>query len=258
MRKFRLYMLIGGMPQAIQAYLETNNFEMVDQVKRDIINLYEEDIYKIDPSGKISMLFDAVPAELSRNSSRYQVSSVLKNSRASQLLEEISELKVSMTVNVAYHTNDPAVGLAANEHLEKFKLYLADTGLMVRLMFKDRDFTENTVYKKLLSDKLPKNLGLLYENVVAQLFSSKGYRLFYYASYDPERRRTFEVDFLLPEKHKLSPIEVKSSNYRKHRSLDEFREKYSDRIASPCVIHGKDLKKEKGVLYLPFYMAPFL
>lgn len=258
MRKFRLYMLIGGMPQAIEAYLETNNFEMVDQVKRDIINLYEEDFYKIDPSGKISTLFDAVPAELSRNSSRYQVSSVLKNSRASQLLEEISELKASMTVNVAYHTNDPAVGLAANEHLEKFKLYLADTGLMVSLMFKDRDFTENMVYKKLLSDKLPKNLGMLYENIVAQLFSSKGYRLFYYASYDRERRRAFEVDFLLPEKHKLSPIEVKSSNYRKHRSLDEFREKYSDRIASPCVIHGKDLKKENGVLYLPFYMAPFL
>lgn len=258
MRKFRLYMLVGGMPQAVEAYLETNNFKMVDQVKRDIINLYEEDFYKIDPSGKISMLFDAIPAELSRNSTRYQVSSVLKNTRASQLLEEISELKASMTVNVAYHTNDPAVGLATNEHLEKFKLYLADTGLMVSLMFKDRDFTENTVYEKLLSDKLSKNLGMLYENIVAQILSSNAYQLYYYAYYDETHRRSFEVDFLLPDKHKLSPIEVKSSNYRKHRSLDEFQKKYSDRIASTYLIHTKDLKKENGVLYLPFYMTPFL
>lgn len=258
LRKFRLYMLVGGMPQAIQAYIETNNFKMVDQVKRDIINLYEEDFYKIDPSGKMSMLFDAIPAELARNSSRYQVSSVLENGRASTILEEISELNASKTVLVAYHADDPNVGLSSHLNLDKFKLYLADTGLMVTLMFKDKDFTENIIYKKLLSDKLSKNLGMLYENVTAQTLACKLYKLFYYSYYDSQEKRSFEIDFLLSKDNKISPIEVKSSHYRKHRSLDELSGKYSSRIASKYVIHTKDYKREGNINYLPFYMAQFL
>lgn len=258
MRKFRLYMLIGGMPQAINAYIETNNLKFVDDIKRDIINLYEEDFYKIDPSGKISLLFDSIPAELSRNSSRYQVSSVMENERASDLLQEISELKSSKTVLIAYHADDPNIGIASNLNLDKFKLYLGDTGLMVSLMFKDKDFTENTIYSKLLSDKLSKNLGVLYENIVAQTFSSKNYKLYYYSKYNREQKRNFEVDFLLSTSNKISPIEVKSSNYYKHRSLDEFSKKYSDRIDNKYVIHTKDLKKDKGIIYLPFYMAQFI
>lgn len=258
MRLFRLYMLVGGMPQAIKAYIESNNFRIVDQVKRDIINLYEEDFYKIDPSGKISLLFDSVPAELARASSRYQVSSVIKNARASDLLEEIAELKASKTVLIAYNSNDPGVGLSGNINLDKFKMYLADTGLMVTLMFKDRDFTDNIIYKKILSDKLLSNLGMLYENIVAQSFAAKGYKLFYHSYYDKDAKRTFEIDFMLSETNKISPVEVKSSNYRKHRSLDEFSRKYSKQIENKYVIHNKDLKKEKDVLYLPFYMAQFL
>src|SRR5699024_244630 len=217
MRLFRLYMLVGGMPQAIKAYIESNNFRIVDQVKRDIINLYEEDFYKINPSGKISLLFDSVPAELSRASSRYQVSSVIKNARASDLLEEIVELKASKTVLIAYNSNDPGVGLSGNINLDKFKIYLADTGLMVTLMFKDRNFTDNIIYKKILSDKLSSNLGMLYENVVAQIFAAKRYKLFYHSYYNKDAKRTFEIDFLLSKSNKISPVEVKSSNYRKHR-----------------------------------------
>ncbi len=258
LRKFRLYMLIGGMPQAIQAYIETNNFKMVDQVKRDIVNLYEEDFYKIDSSGKISMLFDAIPAELSRNSSRYQVSSVLENARASTLLQEISELAASKTVLIAYQSNDPNVGLASNLNLDKFKLYLADTGLMVTLMFKDKDFTENKIYQQLLSNKLSKNLGMLYENIIAQTLVSKSHKLFYYTYYDNHEKRNFEIDFLLSKDNKVTPIEVKSSSYRKHRSLDEFSIKYANRINAKYVIHIKDFKKLNGVHYLPFYMAQFL
>ncbi len=258
MRKFRLYMLIGGMPQSIQSYIQTNNLKIVDEVKRDIINLYEEDFYKIDPSGKISMLFDAIPAELSRNSSRYQVSSVLENERAATILQEISELSASKTVLVAYHANNPSVGMSTNLNLNKFKLYLADTGLMTTLMFKDKDFTENKIYQQLLSDKLSKNLGVLYENIVAQTLTFKSHKLFYYTYYDPVEKRNFEVDFLLSEGNKVSPIEVKSSNYRKHRSLDEFSKKYSDRITSKYIIHTKDYKKEKDVYYLPFYMTQFM
>lgn len=258
MRLFRLYMLVGGMPQAIKAYIDTNNFKMVDQVKRDIINLYEQDFYKIDPSGKISTLFDSIPAELARASSRYQVSSVIKNSRASDLLEEISELKASKTVLIAYNANDPSTGLSRNINLDKFKMYLADTGLMVTLMFKDRDFTDNVIYKKILSNKLSSNLGMLYENIVGQTFAAKGYKLFYHTYYDKTAKRTYEIDYLITEANKVSPVEVKSSNYRKHTSLDEFSKKYSKNIGNKYVIHNKDFKKEKDIYYLPFYMAQFL
>ena len=258
LRKFRLYMLVGGMPQAIEAYIESNNFKIVDQIKRDIIHLYEEDFYKIDPTGKISMLFDAIPAELARNSSRYQVSSVIKNARASGLLEEIAELEASRTVLLAYNANDPGVGLSGHMNPDKFKMYIADTGLMVTLIFKDRDFTENIIYEKILANKLSKNLGVLYENIVAQILHAKSHKLFYHTYYDTTAKRTFEVDFLLSHGNKISPIEVKSADYRKHRSLDEFSEKYSGKIETKYVIHSKDLKRERDICYLPFYMGQFL
>ena len=258
MRKFRLYMLVGGMPQAVKAYTDTNNFKFVDEVKRDIVSLYEEDFYKIDPSGKISMLFDSIPSELSRASSRYQVSSVLKNQRASAISNEIAELVASKTVLISYHSNDPAVGISTSLNMEQFRLFLADTGLMVTLMFKDKDFTENIIYEKLLSDKLPKNLGVLYENIVAQTLAFNGNKLFYYTFYDEMQKRSFEVDFLLAQGNKVSPVEVKSSNYRKHRSLDEFSNKYSGRINSKYVVHTKDLKKHGDLLYLPFYLVQFI
>lgn len=258
MRKFRLYMLIGGMPQAIKAYLETNNFKFVDEVKRDIISLYEEDFYKIDPKGRISILFDSIPSELSRNSSRYQVSSVLENQRASAISNEIAELVASKTVLISHHSNDPVVGMATNLNMGQFKLFLADTGLMVTLMFKDKDFTDNIIYEKLLSDKLSKNLGILYENIVAQTLAFNGNKLFYYTFYDEIQKRSFEVDFLLTQGNKVSPIEVKSSNYRKHRSMDEFSNKYSDRINSGYIVHTKDLKRDGALLYLPFYLVQFI
>ena len=258
LRKFRLYMLVGGMPQAIEAYIESNNFKIVDQIKRDIIHLYEEDFYKIDPTGKISMLFDAIPAELARNSSRYQVSSVIKNARASGLLEEIAELEASRTVLLAYNANDPGVGLSGHMNPDKFKMYIADTGLMVTLIFKDRDFTENIIYEKILANKLSKNLGVLYENIVAQILHAKSHKLFYHTYYDTTAKRTFEVDFLLSHGNKISPIEVKSADYRKHRSLDEFSEKYSGKIETKYVIHSKDLKRERDICYLPFYIEQFL
>lgn len=258
MRVFREYMLVGGMPQAVSTYIDTNNLMMVDRVKRDIIDLYEQDFYKIDRTGRVSNMFDSIPAELSRNSSRYQVSSVLKNDRASTVMEEIAELSASKTVLKANHANDPNIGLATNINPEKFKLYLADTGLLVSLMFKDKDFTENIIYSKFLSNKLHKNLGILYENVVCQTFASRGYKLFYYSYRDEIASRRFEIDFILNDLSKISPVEVKSASYRKHRSLDEFSIKYSDKIKDKYVIHTKDFKFENGVYYLPFYMAQFL
>lgn len=258
MRDFRLYMLIGGMPQAVDEYLRTNNFRLVDQVKRDILNLYEDDFRKIDPTGRISMLFDAIPAELNKNASRYQVSSVLGNERADSILELIAELKDSKTVSVAYHANDPNTGMSNHKDLGKFKLFLADTGLFTTLVFKDKDFTENSIYEKLLSDKLSVNLGYLYENIVAQMLTAKGNELFYYTFMNEKTRHNYEIDFILTRNNKICPIEVKSSGYKTHASLDKFSEKYSGRIAEKYQVYTKDLQKDKDVLMLPVYMVPFL
>ena len=258
MRDFRLYMLVGGMPQAVEAYLQTNNLMDVDTVKRTIIDLYEEGFHKISPSGMLSMIFDAIPAQLAKKSSRYQVSSVLANYRAKDILEEIAQLRDSKTVLVSYHVDDPNVGLSSSIDLEKFKLYLADTGLFVTLAFKDALFTDNIVYKKLLSDQLSANLGMLYENVVAQEITSQGKGLFYHTWPKDGANRNYEIDFIVPDGKKICPIEVKSSNYRTHASLDDFAIKFHSRVGKQYLVHTKDLRKDGTITCVPTYMACFL
>ncbi|MDO5041947.1 MAG: AAA family ATPase [Slackia sp.] len=258
MRDFRLYMLVGGMPQAVEAYLQSNNFEVVDRVKRTIIDLYEEDFYKISPSGALSMLFDAIPAELAKKSSRYQVSSVLAKRKAADILEQIAELRESKTVLVAYHADDPNAGMSASIDLEKFKLYLADTGLFVTLMFKDSSFTNNIVYEKLLADKLPANLGSVYENIVAQELVAHGRKLFYHTWPKEGANRNFEIDFIVPDGKKICPIEVKSSSYKTHASLDDFGRKFSQRVGRQFLVYTKDLKKDGAITCIPTFMASFL
>ncbi len=259
MRDFRLYMLVGGMPQAVDAYLQTNNLQVVDSVKRLIIDLYEEDFRKISPSGALSLLFDAIPAQLAKRSSRYHVSNVLANRQASDILEEIAELRESKTVLVAYHADDPNVGMSSSIDLEKFKLYLADTGLFVTLAFKDADFTENIVYEKLLADKLPANLGAVFENVVAQELVAHGRKLFYHTWPKEGANRNFEIDFIIPDGKKISPIEVKSSGYKTHASLDDFEKRFSDRIGNNrYLVYTKDVRKDGAVTCIPTYMSCFL
>lgn len=264
MRDFRLYMLVGGMPQAVNEYIETNNFRKVDQIKRDILNLYEDDFKKIDPTGKLSSLFYAIPAQLNKNASRYQVSSVLNGERAENILESIAELKDSKTVLVSYHANDPNAGMSNNKDLlnnkdlGKFKLFLSDTGLFTTLMFKDRDFTENIIYEKLLNDKLSANLGYLYENAVAQILTANGDALFYHTFMNESTRRNYEIDFILARKNKVCPIEVKSSGYKTHASLDAFSGKFSDRILDKYLIYTKDFAKDEDIFCLPIYLVQFL
>lgn len=258
MRDFLLYMLVGGMPQAVNEYIETNNFRKVDQIKRDILNLYEDDFKKIDPTGKLSSLFDAIPAQLNKNASRYQVSSVLNGERAENILESIAELKDSKTVLVSYHADDPNAGMSNNKELGKFKLFLSDTGLFTTLMFKDRDFTENIIYEKLLNDKLSANLGYLYENAVAQILTANGNALFYHTFMNESTRRNYEIDFILARKNKVCPIEVKSSGYKTHASLDAFSRKFSDRILDKYLIYTKDFAKDEDIFCLPIYLVQFL
>ena len=258
LRDFRLYMLVGGMPQAVNEYIETNNFRKVDLVKRDILNLYEEDFRKFDPSGRASMLFDAIPAQLAKNASRFQTSSVLKKPNKDKLAEIIAEMENSKTVLISYHADDPNVGLSANENLSVFKMYVCDTGLFVTLMFKDRDFTENIIYEKLLNDKLSANLGYLYENAVAQTLAANGNKLFYYTFFNEVSRHNYEVDFLLARKNKICPVEVKSSGYKAHTSMDKFFEKFSSRVLQKYLVYPKDLAKDKDTLCVPVYMMQFL
>lgn len=258
LRKFRLYMLIGGMPQAVSEYIETNNFRLVDMVKRDIIKLYEDDFLKIDSTGKLSLIFDSIPSQLNSNASRYKVSSIIGNRISNKTLEYIAELKDSKTVLVSYHTNDPNIGMANTKDLAKFKLFICDTGLFTTLMFKDKDFTENIIYEKLLSDKLSINLGYLYENVVAQILAANGNELFYYTMLNETSKHNYEIDFLISKKNKVCPIEVKSSTYKTHKSLDVLCEKFSNRIYEKYLIYVKDLCKDQDILYMPIYMVPFI
>ncbi len=258
MRDFRLYMLVGGMPQAIESYISSNNFSEVDSIKRDILTLYEEDFRKIDTTGKISSLFDAIPAQLSSNSSRYQVSSVLFGKRANNVLEQIAELKDSKTVLVSYHANDPGIGMSQNKDLTKFKLFTADTGLFVSLIFKDKNFTENDIYIRLLNDKIQANLGYLYENIVAQTLVANGHELYYHTFLNEVSKHNYEIDFLISEKNKVCPIEVKSSGYKNHSSIDAFSLKFSSKISRKILINTKDYQKGENIEYLPIYMTQFL
>ncbi|MBQ6738142.1 MAG: ATP-binding protein [Synergistaceae bacterium] len=258
LRDFRLYMLVGGMPQSVDEYIHTNNLRKVDLVKRDILRLYEDDFKKFDPTGRASLLFDSIPAQLSKNASRYQVSSVLDNTRANGILHLIAEMSDSKTVLVSYHANDPSVGLSSNKDLSKFKLFVCDTGLFTTLMFKDCDFTENEIYERLLSNKLQANLGYLYENVVAQILTANGNELFYHTFMNEKSRHNYEIDFLITRKNKICPIEVKSSGYKTHSSLDAFCKKFSSRILWKYLVHNKDYAKDADVICLPVYMTPFI
>ena len=258
MRDFRLYMLVGGMPKAVSTYIETNNMRLVDEEKRDILRLYESDFMKIDSTGKAAMLFKSIPSQLEKNASRYQVSSVLENQRNSTVLELISEMESSKTVLVSYKSDDPNAGLTRTKDLENFKLFVCDTGLFTTMLFMDKDFTENIIYEKLLSDKLSVNLGYLYENVVAQILKANGNSLFYYTFLDEKSKHNFEIDFLLARNNKVCPIEIKSSGYKTHASLDAFSEKYSSRILNKYLVYTKDLGKDKDVFSIPVYMTMFL
>lgn len=258
MRMFRLYMLVGGMPQAVETYIEHNNLQVVDEIKREIIDLYEEDFTKIDGTGLAGDIYDAIPANLSSNASRYVLSSAREGMRAEQVRELIPDMLSSFTVNIAYHANNSDVGMALEKDIGRYKLFTSDIGLFITLAFKDKKYTENVIYNKLLFDKLETNLGYIYENVVAQMLVAKGDNLFYYTMNSETSNHLHEIDFLISVSDKICPIEVKSGNYRGHKSLDVFCDKFSSRIRDRYVVHTKDYKWENGINYIPVYMVPFI
>ncbi len=258
MRDFRLYMLVGGMPQAVNEYIDTNNFSKVDKVKRSILELYQDDFRKIDSTGRASLMFFAIPSELAKNASRYQISSVIPNEKQSRVLGIVADMKDSLTVNIAYHANDPSAGMSLHEDINKYKMFVGDTGLFTTLAFMDKDFTENIIYEKLLSDKLDTDLGYLYENMVAQMLYSNGNKLFYYTFPKENSSHNYEIDFLIAKRNKVCPIEVKSSGYKTHASIDAFASKFSSKTGQRYLVYTKDLRKEGEFLCIPIYMTMFL
>lgn len=258
MRDFRLYMLVGGMPQAVIEYINTNNLSKVDHVKRSILELYQDDFRKIDPTGRASLMFSAIPSELSKNTSRYQISSVIPNEKQDRVLGIVADMKDSLTVNIAYHANDPSVGMSLHEDITKYKMFLGDTGLLTTLIFMDKDFTENIIYEKLLSDKLDINLGYMYENIVAQMLYASGNKLFYYTFPKDNSSHNYKIDFLVVKRNKVCPIEVKSSGYNTHASIDEFANKFSSKIGQRYLVYTKDLRKDGDIICMPIYMTMFL
>lgn len=258
MRDIRIYMAVGGMPQAVEAYVNGANFSMIDQVKRQIIELYEEDFKKIDQSGRLSAMYHAIPAQLSKGVKRYRVSTALGTRKKAKDDNLIYDLIDSKTVLPCYNSTDPRTSLSLSKDIDSYKLHIADTGLFVTLMFIDRPVTENEIYAKLLSDKLPANLGYLYENVVAQTLASAGRELYYHTWEKEESTHYYEVDFLISKGAKVSAIEVKSSGVGKHESLTEFTKRYSKNIQDCYIISQKDIDIKDNLKYLPVYLTSFL
>lgn len=258
MRDIRVYMAVGGMPQAVEAYTAGQNFSMIDQIKRQIIVLYEDDFKKIDPSGRLSSIYHSIPAQLSKEAKRYSLSKTLgrrKNEKDDSLIYDLIDSK---TVIASYNSTDPRVSLSLTKDLSSYKLYIADTGLFVTLMFIDRPATENEIYAKLLADKLPANLGYLYENLVAQMITSTGKELYYHTWEKKGSTHYYEIDFLISNGSKVSAIEVKSAGAGKHESLLEFRKKYSKNIKNSYIVSQKDIDKKEELKFMPVYLTPFL
>lgn len=262
MNDFRQYLLVGGMPQAVLAYRDNHkNFQAADEEKRRILQLYRDDIGKF-ASGyedKVYAVFDQIPAQLSKKEKRYNLSALNKNVRFQNYEDSFIWLNEAMIINTCFNATDPNIGLALSANHAKQKCYMADTGLLVTQTFMDRAFTDNTLYKVILFDKMDINEGMIMENAVAQMLRQNGHRLYFYSRNDKENRENhMEIDFLITENKKIAPLEVKSGNYRSHSSLDKFRKKFSSKIGNAYILYSKDVMAKDGIIHLPLYMAMFL
>lgn len=263
---FRQYMIVGGMPQAVERYVETKDFERVDRVKRDILELYRADIVKHAQGYemKVEQIFDDIPAQLQKHDKKFKLSSLKKEARFRDYEDAIFWLSDAMIVNVCYNSTAPNIGLKLNMDRVTMKCYMADTGLLISHAFDENGIVSEEIYKKLLFDKLEVNKGMIMENIVAQMLVASGHKLYFYnnPSRDDASLR-MEIDFLIAKskitsKHNISPIEVKSGGKYTLTSLKKCREKYTEQLDTLYVLHKNDLKEEEGIVYLPLYMTPLL
>ncbi|MDD7306862.1 MAG: AAA family ATPase [Eubacteriales bacterium] len=261
MNDFRQYILVGGMPQSVLAYRDGKNFEASDTAKHRILKLYRNDVAKFAEGyeDKVFAVFDNIPEQLSRKEKKYKLSSLSKQARFRTYEDSFIWLNEAMIVNACFNATDPHIGLALSADSTTQKCYMADTGLLVTHTFKDNKFTANELYRAILLDKLNINEGMLIENVVSQMLRLKRERLYFYSRSDSKHRENhMEIDFLITEKGKVCPVEVKSGNYRSHSSLDKFRTRFASVIGNSYILYTKDLMIKDGIVHLPLYMAELL
>nr|CDL65591.1 unnamed protein product [uncultured bacterium] len=261
MNDLRQYVLVGGMPQSVLAYLNGKDFEASDEAKRRILKLYRDDVSKFAEGyeDKVFAVFDGIPGQLSKKEKKYKLSSLGKQARFRTFEDSFVWLNEAMVVNTCFNATDPNVGLALSSDYTTQKCYMADTGLLVTHTFMDNSFTENELYKAILFDKLNINEGMIMENAVAQMLRANGHKLYFYSRSDSSHRENhMEIDFLITEGKKIAPVEVKSGNYRAHSSLDKFRKRFSAKIGNSYILYDKDVMIKDGIIHLPFYMAMFL
>lgn len=261
MNDFRQYILVGGMPQAVREYLKTKDFEAVDAVKRRILKLYRDDVSKFAAGyeDKVFAVFDGIPGQLAKKEKKYQLSSISKQARFRNYEDSFIWLSEAMVVNTCYNATDPSIGLALSAEHATQKCYMADTGLLVTHVFMDRRYTENELYKAILFGNLSINEGMIMENIAAQMLRRNGHKLYFYSRNDKERRENhMEIDFLITEKKKIAPIEIKSGSYKSHSSLDKYRKKFSSKCANAYILYTKDFMVKDDIVHLPIYMAMFL
>lgn len=258
MNDFRQYMLVGGMPQAVEAYIQTKDFESVDRIKKRILTLYREDVTKFAQGyeAKVLSVFDELPSQLSKAEKKYKLADIRKGARFRDYENAFIWLSEAMVVNHCYNATEPNVGLAMSREHATRKCYMGDTGLLVTHTFMDDSYADNELYRDVLLDRLHVNEGMLMENIVAQQLRAAGHRLFFFSRSDTDNRSNhMEIDFLVRRKKRICPIEVKSGVYRKHSSLDKFRKKFSGRIGQSYILYTKDVMVKDQVVHLPLYMA---
>lgn len=261
---FRQYMIVGGMPQAVEEYVKTKDFSRVDRIKRSILKLYRSDIskYSYGEEQKVTRIFDLIPASLQRHEKRFRIGALKAGARTRDYMKSLFWLEESRVTNFCYATMAPSIGLGMNREEFKYKIYLADTGLLISQTFNERDDLDE-LYGKLLLGKLEVNQGMIIENIVAQMLKASGKELYFYSKSSQLADERMEIDFLIRKptvtsRHNISPIEVKSSRGFKLSSLNKCIKKFANQIGTPYVLYSGDVKEENGIVYLPLYMTPCL
>ena len=263
---FRQYLIIGGMPQAVSAFAESPDFERVDRIKRRILKLYREDIRK-HAGGyamKVEAIYDEIPSQLKNQNRHFKLSSLKEGARFDEYKDALFWLSDAMIVNNCYNSTEPNIGLNLNRDRTLLKCYMGDTGLLVSHTFDENGIVSEEIYKKLLLGKLEVNMGMIMENVVAQMLTAAGHRLYFYANSSREDAAArMEIDFLtakskVSNRHNISPIEVKSGKNYTLTSLRKFRTRYAEQTGTCYVLHTGDVKEEEGIVYLPLYMTSLL
>lgn len=261
MKDFRTYLVVGGMPQAVLAFVEGKNFEQIDFIKRNILSLYEDDLKKYDDDEheKAAVVYKTIPEQLEKRNSHFKFSLVDKHARYRNYIDAVDFIAESMIGNICVNVTAPEVSLEAYADRSNFKLYMGDTGLLVTQIMMNSAKTGTDLYKALIFDQLGINQGMILENATAQMLRSNGYNLYFHEfTFDPDKKgneNKYEIDFLVVRKKKICPIEVKSSGYRSHKSFDNFTRKYPIKMEDRFVIYSKDLQFENGITYMPFYMT---